>query len=229
MADHSTSAVTEDQVKAWLIEYPEFLLANPDVLETLEIPHGSGTASLIEHQVRRLRQENGRLKQQLSQLSGIAGENERLMQRLHRLTLELMASVDVEEFLGQLVDRLADDFNADQVKLALIEPNPELLELPEVQALPDEHPAWLKRLLERGEPDCGRLTRAKIELLFSKPAAEQIGSAALVPVSGQGVLAIGAQSPERFYPDMGTLFLELLGRTIQFRLETLDDRQRKRA
>jgi len=44
-----------------------------------------------------------------------------------------------------------------------------------------------------------------------------------------GLLAIGSDLPERFHPNMGTLFLELLGATIRHRLEQDCADERKRA
>lgn len=215
------------RVAEWLESHPDFFRDQPELLDCLNLPHGCGASSLIEHQVHRLQDENRRLKGQLEQLSGIAGENERLMQRLHALTLELMDCTDVPAFVDLLCRRLAEDFQADVTRLNLLKPGPDLAGLEPVRALPDNPPPWLNRLMEGGRAECGRLTRAKLECIFGADSA--ITSAALVPVDGIGVLAIGSTTPERFNPDMGTLFLELLAKTVHFRLESTERRQRKRA
>lgn len=220
--------LTTDQVLQWLKRNPDLFQRHPELLDEIRIPHDAGTISLIEHQVLRLQQENRRLKRQLEQLSGIAGQNERLMQRLHQLTLDLMDSGEVRDFIERLSVRLGEDFKADRVRLHLVKADQSLHDLEAVRLLPESRPRWLNRLLDGSQPECGRLTRAKVKLLLGDEN-EQIASAALIPVPGQGVLAIGSTEPDRFYPDMGTLFLELLGSTIQYRLETLDDKSRKRA
>lgn len=221
------NALNQDRVAEWLEAHPDFFRDRPELLDCLNLPHACGASSLIEHQVQRLQAENRQLRAQLEQLSGIAGENERLMQRLHGLTLELMDSGDVREFIEHLCLRLAEDFQADVIRLNLIKPDPVLADLEPVRALPESPPAWLTRLLDGGHAECGRLTRAKLEVIFGTETG--IASAALVPVGNIGILAIGSATPERFNPDMGTLFLELLANTVQFRLQSVDRPRRKRA
>ncbi len=216
------------EVAAWLKSHPDFLVENPEVLDELNLVHQAGTASLIERQVERLRSENRRLNARLKTLAGIAGENERLMQRLHQLTLEVMTTDSTPAFIEQLFEKLARDFKADRVCLHLIKPHPDLEDCNSVAVLPEQQPEWLEKLLERGETLCGRLTTGKLELLFGEQPGT-IGSAALVPIPGTGALAIGAHSVERFHPGMGTLFLELLGTTIRYRLERSGAAYRKRA
>lgn len=220
--------LTESDLLRWLEDHPDVFIHHPEWLDLIELPHEAGTESLIEVQVGRLRKENRQLKAQLQTLAGIAGENERLMQRLHQLTLEIMTTAGTGEFIERLIDRLASDFEALSVRLHLLKPHPDLADVASVTIHEQEPPEWFEQLIADGKIVFGRLTRAKLELLF--PARhESIGSAALVPINHTGLLAIGADSPERFHPDMGTLFLELLGTTIRHRLELAEDNQRKRA
>jgi uncharacterized protein len=218
----------ESRVVEWLEANPDFFHGHPELLEAMSLPHGAGTASLIEVQVNRLRTENRQLKAQLQTLAGIAGENERLMQRLHQLTLEIMTTSDTCAFIEKLMQRLANDFKAGSVRLHLVAPHPELAGVEAVTIHDDSPPAWFEDVMRRGKIVFGRLTQSKLELLFPN-RHEAIGSAALVPVNHSGLLAIGADSPGHFNPDMGTLFLELLGTTIRHRLELADDLGRKRA
>lgn len=220
--------LNESNVAEWLAAHADFFERHPELLDALELPHETGASSLIEVQVARLRRENHQLRAQLETLADIAGENERLMQRLHQLTLEVMTAASSGEFVERLMRRLGDDFDARSVRLHLLAPQ---LDLAECQAVAfHEHgvPDWFEQLLENAHIEFGRLTRTKLETLFPD-AHEAIGSAALVPITGLGLLAIGAESPERFHPNMGTLFLELLGTTIRYRLEQNAGDERKRA
>lgn len=220
--------ITEAQVIDWLIRHPDLVRRRPDLLDALELPHEAGAESLIEVQVARLRKENRQLKAQLQTLAGIAGENERLMQRLHQLTLEIMNTSSAAEFIERLIERLASDFEAESVRLHLIEHYDDLGGVEAVIGHAKELPDWFEATLDDASIVFGRLTRAKMEFLF--PGEHQaIGSAALVPVNHTGLMAIGARSPERFHPGMGTLFLELLGTTIRHRLELAASGRRKRA
>lgn len=214
MTDQSPS---EAEVIEWLREHPDFLSNQPELFAQLEIPHEAGAASLIEKQVELLRSDNQRLKRQLKHLSGVAGENERLMQRLHRMALDLVAAESFDALYQRLHEGLGRDFRADAVCLLLDREQREKFTEADVVALPENRPEWLEKLMVSGKPQCGRLTREKREAVFGKSGAE-LGSAALVPLAESGLLAIGANSDDRFHPDMGTLFLELLRETLQFRL-----------
>lgn len=225
MTDQSLS---EAQVIKWLGQNPDFLIQNPEMFAQLQVPHDAGTASLIEKQVEILRSDNQRLKRQLKHLSGVAGENERLMQRLHRMALGLVATESHDELFRCLHEGLRRDFRADAVCLLLDAEQAGKFDDAEIGQLPEKRPAWMDKLLVSGKPQCGRLTRQKREAVFGASAAE-LGSAALVPLSNQGLLGIGSRSDERFQPDMGTLFLELLRETLQFRLgmEAREDENRR--
>lgn len=212
----------------WLRDHPDFFIHHPELLTQLEFPHDTTAESLLERQVGKLRAENQKLGRQLRELVGIAGQNEKLMQRLHVLTLELTATVSPEELIHRLGERLGEDFRSDTVVLLLDDPGPALAGIGAVQALPSQRPEWLTRLLQSSAPLCGRLTREKATLVFGQ-TTDSVDSAALVPLGEDGLLAIGSHDAERFFPGMGTLFLELLGSTVKDRLSRLANGQRKSA
>ena len=208
---------SEAEVIAWLRANPDFLTRHPDLIATLAIPHESGTTSLIERQVEHLRSENQQLRRRLDHLTGVAGENERLMQRLHRLALGLVATDSCDTLYKRLEEGLQKDFRADAICLMLDAGQAAACAESRITALPAKPPAWMEKLLASGQPQCGRLTREKRQDVFGE-AGTALGSAALVPLGSSGLLGIGATSHDRFHPDMGTLFLELLRETLQFRL-----------
>jgi uncharacterized protein YigA (DUF484 family) len=220
--------LTTNDVLSWLADHPDLLIDHPELLEQLNLPHDAGTTSLIERQVERLRESNRALEQRLAALTRIAGENEQLVRRLHALSLALMSEPSPDRCIQTLVDRLHSEFQADRVRLHLSLPvaGTEAMEAINI------HHDWndvLLQLRDRGEIRCGRLTRAKLDALFDPASAESIRSAAVVPLSGVGLLAIGSEQAERFHPDMGTLFLELLADTLVTRLSEAASRQRRRA
>lgn len=222
--------LSEAEIVKWLRANPDFFTRHTELITGLAIPHESGTTSLVERQVELLRDENQQLRRRLDHLTGVAGENERLMQRLHRLALELVATESCDMLYSRLETGLRNDFRADAICLMLDPARAaEFCQSP-ISALPDKQPAWLQKLLASGKPQCGRLTREKRENVFGEAGAA-LGSVALVPLGNSGLLGIGAESSERFHPDMGTLFLELLRETLQYRMgvdapETAKPRQR---
>jgi uncharacterized protein YigA (DUF484 family) len=210
----------EEIVSRHLRQHPDFLERQPALLKHLELSHSSGPAiSLIERQVQYLRQQNEALEQQHNQLMQIASDNEKLMSRLHRLTLELMSMGDLASFFDTLSGALLNEFKADILNITLfdlkIEAGPKTplfrarREDPEIQQFQD--------YLDKGHTICGRLNHNKRDYLFGS-RAQWVQSMALVPMGQDGMLAIGSCDPARFYPGMGTLFLDLLANVVTSRL-----------
>jgi len=223
----SESNITTNDVLSWLAEHPKLLIDHPELIEQLSLPHDVSATSLIEHQVARLRERNRELELRLEALTSIAGENEQLIRRLHRLTLAVSAQPDAAASLAELVRCLGDDFRSDAVAVHLLE-QPQALEAIDGVTRHGSWPEELAQLIERGRIECGRLTRAKLTALFGQ-SGESLGSAAIVPVDARALLAIGSTQVERFHPGMGTLFLELLADTLKASLTSGAGDHRKRA
>jgi hypothetical protein len=216
-------AALEDVVARYLRKHPDFLTAHPDLLEHLELQHGSGSAvSLIERQVEQLRTVNEDLRTRLNRLVSVAAENEQLMSRLHRLTLELMPIDTPGDFFARLGDALGGDFGIDVLGVCLFDPAGAADAGDDVFAVAREDAALdpFRGLLDGGQPLCGRLSESKLGFLFGERAHE-VRSTALVPLgehSRDGLMALGSADPDRFFPGMGTLFLGLLADVITARL-----------
>jgi uncharacterized protein YigA (DUF484 family) len=224
-----TTRAIEDIVSKYLRKNPDFLEREPELLKHLELTHASGPAvSLIEKQVQFLRGQNQSLEQRLNQLVQVASDNEKLMTRLHRLTLELMSMGDLPSFFDRLNEALMSEFNADILNFTLFDLK--------VEAGPKTPMFHIKRddaemqqfqdHLDKGVSVCGRLNRDKRDYLFGS-RAQWVQSTALVPMGDDGLLAIGSCDPARFYPGMGTLFLDLLAQVVTSRL-ALEQPQKQR-
>ena len=228
MSDNNRSI--EDIVSKYLRQNPDFLEREPSLLKYMELSHASGSAiSLIEKQVQYLRGLNETLEQQLNQLIQVASDNEKLMSRLHELTLDLMSIGDLPSFFDRLSDALLSEFKADILNITLFDlkieagPKTPMFHIkrddPEMQQF-QEH-------LEKGASVCGRLNRNKRDYLFGS-RAQWVQSTALVPIGNDGMLAIGSSDGARFYPGMGTLFLDLLAQVVTSRLALeVPEKQRK--
>lgn len=218
MNDHSHGGVSAPEVASYLRRHPEFLSTHPDLALTLVVPreHGNGRAtSLAGYQLEVLRDKTRELSRRIKNLIDIASENELLMRRVHALNLALMRARTPDESVRRLIAALREDFGTDHVRLLLHAPDPALPAADWLLAIPASD-AGLKPLtdiLKREHPLCGRLTLEQLDLLFGD-AAGDIASCALLPLRGQGLLAIGSPDANRFHPGQGTFFLELIGETV---------------
>ncbi|MGL5707810.1 MAG: DUF484 family protein, partial [Aeromonas sp.] len=72
-------SVDEATVLEYLARYPEFFQRHAAVLDRIRIPHErKGSVSLVERQLERQRERIEQLEQEITELMGIASENERI-------------------------------------------------------------------------------------------------------------------------------------------------------
>ena len=212
-------AVTASQVADYLREYPDFFNEETELLAELRIPHPVGGAvSLLERQVTVMRDQNRDLKRKLMELVQVARDNDRLNERMHQLTLDLIRAGSLEQITDTLNDQLRGEFKADTLSLLLYDVAPERARECGIQPIARDDAALehFASFHKSGRPLCGRLKQAQLEFLFGDQAPA-VGSTALVPIgrgAGQGMLAIGSSEASRFHPGMGLLFLSHLGELV---------------
>lgn len=209
-------ALDDSRVAQYLAAHPDFLKRHPELLEVLAVPHDTGGSSLIERQVAALQQELRKQRGLLEEYRAVATENQQILERMHRIQLEMVQSESLEELLGRVSQRLSEQFGCRQVSLVLVD-GEGLPQHPVLVTPGDEQArAELATLTAISEPLCGRLSRRRLELLFGDGAA-QVQSAVCTPLDTQvamGVLALGSSSEDQFHPGMGTLFLSLMAQTL---------------
>lgn len=211
--------VTDEVVAEYLRANPDFFERNGELLIRLRLPHESGNAvSLVERQVKILRDQNEQLKTKLMDLVNVARDNDRLTERMMRLTLNLIEAESLDQLIQALSDTLFSEFQADSISILLFE-NDRLPEgLPQQIRIRREDPALsiFDNFFRLDRPLCGRLRSEQMKFLFGD-SIDRVKSAVLVPLgrhSEFGMLAIGSEDGERFHPGMGTLFLKQLGTLI---------------
>ena len=213
----ATAAVGEDDVAKYLAAHPDFFDRHAKLLGDLTISHepGGDAVSLVERQVSLLRRRSADLEKQLKQLVGVAKLNDAIVEKIHKLSLRLMATADFDDRLELLESGLREDFLAERAVLVLFEAAGE----PPVDnhafvRLVDRADAGLKpfaTFLKAATPRCGTIRDRQKSFLFAGYETE-IGSAALVPLgpSAQlGFLVIGSSNKDYFHPGKS---MDLLGR-----------------
>lgn len=223
----STQNETADEASViqYLQQNPEVLMAYPDVFSSLVIPHKTGGAtSLVERQLKLLREENQSLRAKIDELVGIARENEELNQRFHRLALELMSAEQLHDILAMVQDQVQTFFYTDFVCFRFLpgvtESGAQLegLYLDADSGIVDSVRPWI----DARKPVCGRQDDKINRQLFGPDI--RIGSSALIPLyhtRSLGLLCLGSTSADRFGLAMGTIFLQQLGELVSNRLKQL--------
>ena len=224
-----TNALLDDTIKAsdvaaYLRQHPGFLSDYPELATLLTLPREQGAvASLAAYQLQSLREKNAELERKFNELTAIAAENERLMQRVHELNVAVLRANTPAVAARSVVARLLEDFGTDQVRLVLFDdfilpPADWLLhEAGGRSAMPE-----FADFLAHHEPISGRLSAERLYRLFGQQAP-QIRSAAVMPLGELGMLAIGSHDQDHFQPGMGTMFLKMIAATVTAALARLKD------
>lgn len=209
----------EDAIARFLEDNPDYFERHPDLLLRLRIPHleRGGSISLIERQVSVLRRDHAEAQTQLRDLVQIARDNDVLAARLHHFAIAMIDAGSLDDVLATAQDLLRQEFQLEGVRILLQGDIPGLAGRPEFVAPREARFEGLFALAgERESPCSGRLAADSMEYLFGRAGAN-IGSLALIPLrhpAHRGLLALGAQDPARFRPDMGTVFLLRLGEVL---------------
>lgn len=218
-----TDSIDESSVIAFLRDHPEVLERHPEVLTELTFPHiNGGAVSLVERQLKLLRDENQSLKNKLSDLVHIARENEELSQRFHRLSLELMSGDNLHDIVAMTQDQVQTFFYTDYVSFYFHDRLAEQLKGMEKHILnPDnQHASKIREWMHQRQPVFGPLDTGIHKLLFADQS--QMASCVLIPLyhtSDIGLLMLGSKNKDRFTHGMGTVFLKQLGELISSKLK----------
>ncbi len=231
--------VSEDAVAAYLASHPDFFDRHARLLTDLALAHKPGGAaiSLVERQVSLLRQKSADLEKQLKQLVSVAKANDALVEKIHRLSLRLIATDDMAARLDLLETGLREDFRAERAVLVLFDG---------VEGVGAQGNAFVKfvdrndgalkpfaTFLKMGKPRSGLIRDRQKSFLFAGHETE-IGSAALVPLGSSadlGFLVIGSSDRDYFNPgksmDLLTRLGELVAVALTGRVTAIDEPGRR--
>src|SRR5712671_2098684 len=200
-----------DDLARFLRANPQFFDQNPELLESIHVPHpyGGRAIPLAERQTVALREKLKQLEGRLGQMMQFGEENDAISEKVHRLSVALAGARDFPALARSLYFHLREDFAVPHVVLRVWgKAVPvDFEESEEVDAKQREQAATM------GAPQCGPAQGNSFTAWF-REATDHIRSLALVPL-GQttviGLLALGSEDAKRFYPDMGTLYLRRIG------------------
>lgn len=200
-----------EDVAQYLRSHPQFFDQNPALLEAIYVPHphGGRAIPLTERQIVTLREKVRLLEGKLGELIQFGEDNDAIGEKVHRLSLALLGAREFAAAANAIYFHLREDFAVPHVALRVwgrdgLEGTPE--------GAPVE-PELRERAEAMGAPQCGPAAGNPFLALF-RDAQEHVRSIALVPL-GQtrtvGLLALGSEDPQRFYAEMGTLYLRRVG------------------
>ena len=210
------SAPFPEDVADYLKNNPGFFEQYADLMAEIFVPHphGGRAVSLAERQMLTLRDKNRETESKLAELIAFGEENDQISEKVHRLAVGLIAVETFSAVIHLLRFHLRDDFSVPHVTLRLWKKPDEVDDLPEFAAVAEELQVFADTLTH---PFCGSTSGFGTAAWFGEPAAH-LRSQALVALcdggSTIGMLALGSEDGKRFYPEMGTLYLERIGEMV---------------
>lgn len=194
-------------VADYLKQHPKFFEDYADVLAEIFVPHphGGHAIPIAERQILTLRERTAELDARLRELVANGRANDTIGEKLHRSTLALFASPDLETTLAVLDHSLKEDFGVPEVATRLWGRVPEQSYLPQLAATSPEVRAWADAMTQ---PQCGGDAPHETREWFEH--GEALRSFAFMPLRTQqtfGVLALGSPDPERYRAGVGTVYL----------------------
>src|ERR1700694_4086203 len=200
-----------EDIARFLRSHPQFFDEHPELLESILGPHpyGGRAIPLAERQAVALRDKARLLEGKLGELIKFGEENEAISEEVHRLAVALVGACDFLELAHSLYFHLREDFAVPHVALR-VWGKAVPVDFAEAEAVEEAQ----RRLAGPiGAPQCGPAAANPFVPWF-REAAEHVRSVALVPLGETvvfGLLALGSEDPQRFFPEMGTLYLRRIG------------------
>lgn len=201
-----------EEVARYLQDHPEFFEQYADLLAQIAIPspHGGRAISITERQMGALRDKVKQLEGKLAELIRFGEENDGIAAKVHKLAVALLAAQDNGAVLNTLYDHLGGSFAVPHVAVRLwgaagcgtaVEFAP----------VSEEARAFAETL---AQPYCGPGAGPDVMAWFGEAGAH-VRSLALLALREHGetfgLMVMGSEEPQRFYPGMGTLYVEQIG------------------
>ncbi len=208
MSESAVEQISEKQALDFFKTHPDFFKNHPELLAYLDLNHNiEGTVSLVERQVKALRDQNRKLQGQLIDLLKAAQDNEQLFAHCTELFERWLGDPNPTLIIGSISDDIRELFSVDAVRLVL-----------NSSSSPQQASDICKQLeinFPDNQPLCGPCDLTTSHWLFTP--GENYKSMALIPIGERaenGLLILGSEQADGFKATTGTLFLDQIGKVL---------------
>jgi uncharacterized protein YigA (DUF484 family) len=201
-----------EDVAHYLQDHPEFFEQYAELLNlvTLSDPHSGRAISITEKQMGKLRDKVRALEAKLAELIGFGEENDAISGKVHSLAVALVAAGDRAGVTRALYSHLGGAFAVPHVTLRLWGDGQG--DSHESEPVADAVKAFASGLQQ---PYCGAVNGQESLAWFGESATHlrSMTQIALRQADGTcfGLLVMASEEAHRFYPELGTLYLERIG------------------
>jgi len=212
---------TPEDVALFLKSNPDFFQDHAGVFAELRVPHPheARAISLGERQILTLRTRCKELEWKLAGMLHNASGNERISNQLMQWCCDMLAEDDAQKLPDLIVERLQGIFELPAVVLRLWDKEGPATYVQDVGDAVKQHTGALAK------PYCGP-AEGSPAIEWLNASMQSLACIALRPEGGRnafGVLVLGSEDASRFTEDMGTDYLETIGRLASAGLQRLPD------
>ena len=214
-----------EDVAQYLQDNPKFFEQHVETLTQINLPHphGGRTISLSERQLLALREKNKELEKKLRELMVFAQENDALQNKVHEFVVALFAARDLAALQAMIPYLLRDIFVIPHAAMHLWQLNPPAAELQtfaDAQSLPaclhramSDTSAWFGDRASQLQSYAYLPLRVTGSLNNKRSAVSSLRD--LKTEGGTiGMLLLASEEKQRFYPGMGTVFLQRIAEAV---------------
>lgn len=192
--------INPKEIELYLLENTDFFVSRESLVNELSFKHDTeGATSLLEMQVRKLRDEQSRLMDMLSAFVSTGKENEELFFKSKNLTLSLITSKDFNEVKKTVESFFEKNFKVDVCIL-------EILSDSDLQDL--ENKTDLN--MNKDSIHMGPLSKEKMLALFLSDSVKSAVISVMKLKEGFGLLKIGSHESTKYLGDGDTTFIEYI-------------------
>ncbi|HVK55649.1 MAG TPA: DUF484 family protein [Burkholderiales bacterium] len=197
-----------NQIAEYLRKNPDFFENNITLLTDVEIPHphGGRAISISERQVLALREKNRLIESKLAELIQFAEENDAITEKIHHFAQALIGCESLENVLTVIYSRMREEFAVPHTLVRLWHPSLTRNAIAETTETADEVRKFVSAMKT---PYCGNHAVYETNRWFGE-IAPHLRSFAMTPLADEqafGVLLLASEEAQRFYPEMGTVYL----------------------
>ncbi|MDT8429092.1 MAG: DUF484 family protein [Pseudomonadales bacterium] len=218
-----TQAVTAAQVSDFLKANPDFFLSQDELLAEITLPHERGQAiSLLERQVRILRERSVESRHTLNKLIENARYNDQLFSVTRNLVLTLLGETEIADITRVTEVNLATQPGIDACCVILFDDSQLSGKTGGRVENRNNISSQFPDFFNGAKTHCMNINKNQAAYLFPHES-RQVRSVALCPIGrnpGRGVLVIGNQARDYFNSDLDTLFLDFIGEVLDSLLQS---------
>ena len=205
--------LNDEDIEIYLLKNTDFFIRHPSLLAELDIANpDQSISSLLDKQVKKLRDEQDELNKLLTRFLSRAKENEDLYIKTKNLILAMIKAKDKKDMLDKVASHFKDNFQVEFFKIDEISNN-------SIEKLSDE----IGHDLKSEKIFSGTFNLNKMEALFAKlKPASAVVSAINLDKNTYLLIKFGSNDSSKYIGDEGTSFLSFIKEALSSLLKRYD-------